>query len=242
MALALTKQPMFLLSLLLIFIPTDRFGRLRSKLNFAVPVVLLAIIAPLAWVHQVKDVDVTQGFYDADPNQQISQIIQHPVSYIGTLYNTYASTNGDGTVALITSPTYWLGLPTPLAVIFMVLLGLFAALMLDLRQERQLLSVAQRWLFAGVAAVCFVAINTIMYVYFNPINNDHIEGVQGRYFLPILAILAPAASGLIAVDKSSRSRLIYITAYIYIFTMAVCFWIILSPIFSKILPFIHKAF
>lgn len=195
----LTKPPN------IVFVLPELMRRpLARHLRTAVLVVLPAIAAAGLWAH-LGSADVAAwrlaDLYGLDARQfepaaKIALMLSDPLAFPRSLAGTLAAAEPD---ELWTQAIGVLGLfdtvLTPLAYPFITVLmvfSLFARLGLDAAGRRQAIAVAL------VTVVTYaLAIATIFYLVWTPIGSPDIWGIQGRYFVPVMAFAAIALAALV---------------------------------------------
>jgi uncharacterized membrane protein len=123
---------------------------------------------------------------DFNPKAQLLHFLQQPWSFVPLLANTLLSLHSDYTVTFI-GVLGWLDtflLPSYYDAASLVLLAGLASVTIGPTRRTWLALLI--WL-AAVGAVLFAG-----YLSWTPPQADRIEGVQGRYFLPLAAVLAMA--------------------------------------------------
>jgi uncharacterized membrane protein len=200
--LATTKQGYALIAALPLLVPTSLYSVSRARartfrLIFASSLIIVTYLyiaktGPIAdTLHFIQ----RPGLY-VDAAAQIKHILTNPVAIIATIVfapfslsylNVYA-----GVVGVLTNKLVYL----PVAVMFL----LYAALALVFAGQRGAKELrSYRWtlLAGGIAIVAgtFLLINLALYVSFTTVGNPHIEGVQGRYLLPLAPLFILMKSG-----------------------------------------------
>jgi uncharacterized membrane protein len=194
--LAAAKAVYFLLDLLIFLVPARPItpGR-RSRLG-AMPLWsggLAAIAAGLgfSWwqAHQYFSVGWLRP--GVQPAAQLQGMIAAPQRFLGLAladYAHHALRYGAGFVGNFG----WLDTPLPRLAIVIWALALLAAALTGGSPELELAG-WQRSLAAAVVAAALLGLSFSQYVAWTPLGADFIDGLQGRYFLP----LAPAAALLL---------------------------------------------
>lgn len=149
--------------------------------------VVSAAMARAAWFPM-------RGDAVTDARAQLAFVLHHPFAFLRTAVADYAS-HGMSYVDHFVGRLGWLdvGLPRAAIVASLVLI-LYSALSLSTR-----IDLPARLLSFGVFASTLLVISLSQYVAWTPVGSSSIDGIQGRYFLPI----APA---LLLALSSSRLR------------------------------------
>ncbi len=200
--LATTKQGYALIAAIPLLIPSRFYPLTKPHARLARAAfagILLSVTA--AYIATTAPIADTLHFIQrpglhVDAAAQIQHILTNPVSIIATIIfapfslsylNVYA-----GVVGVITNKLIYL----PVAVIAL----LYIALMLVFSSQEGAKELKpHRWLLlaGGSAAVSgtFLLINLALYVSFTTVGNPRIEGVQGRYLLPLAPMFLVMKSG-----------------------------------------------
>jgi uncharacterized membrane protein len=228
---ALTKlsaAPVPLVALLLLRRPVVRAWR------DALIVIGVSWAALLAWSLAVSGLYVpAHPFVHVDARAQLDHVLRHPVQFAGTLWHTLD----------ILWPFYYrsavgiLGwLDTPLRVAYVN--GFYLVLVIS-GAVAEAPAVQVTWRERLLAAVVVVAtyglLSVVMYLTWTAVGADMVDGVQGRYFLPLAVFWAVLCQWPAALQRrlSAPARLAVTTAclaYAVFFlghafrTMATRFW------------------
>lgn len=187
-AVGMAKPPYVLLSLALLLVPTEkpkwRWFATAGAIGLAVAwhlFMALRVATPLIR----PDVSV-------DPGVQMSFLVHHPGSLFTVAWNTMRHSGGEYGAQMV-GVLGWLDtlLPKPYYVLAFVVLGVSALL---------------TWSTAGIsrrrlpAALLLLLSTTVaifggFYIAYTKVGAGQVEGVQGRYLLPMVAMLPLAFAG-----------------------------------------------
>lgn len=141
---------------------------------------------------------------------QIRSILTNPFIFPIELMSTFFFVWGDSIAQSLIGNFGWLD--TPLSapfVIFGFIMLLAAFLSTDEKQRRPLLDRRQTLVLYALAAIYFVGVCLAMYIYTSPLEQRYITGVQGRYMIPILVMLAPVVySSSISIRSGAFTRFV----------------------------------
>lgn len=194
------RPPYPLLLLLVVVLAPARFNGLRpAAVWFAL--IVAAVILPCAiWNLQALRLSVPLSIPEVqtEPMAQLRYVTEHPIEFVGRVKTNLVRS----------APRYWreavghlgwlnLPLPTWAYAGFLVLLPAGCFLPPSPRST-------PRWWHRGLFAVTFAAgifaIALLIYMSFNNVGAKKIIGIQGRYYLPFLLVLAVALSNAWIVD------------------------------------------
>lgn len=215
--------------LLLFTIPKERFGGMSRKLISIFSLGIITLVTLLLWLRSVPALSSV-----TDASTQLDTLIHHPFTFIRML----------GKTLIVKSPAYlgqifgrfleWFTLV--LTMVYVVPSGLcFVYLII---KERKNVFISKWFRILSIFAICFAALASfiVMYIQWTPVDSTIIQGVQGRYFMPLL-LLVP----IIFFPKDKGKKItkktffpVYQNNYIYLFIIfesvyalsaAVCFHI-----------------
>ncbi len=186
--LALTKPVSLLLIFLSLLIPNIRFKDLRQKLWFVASQLGVSIFFGLGWLKLISYNNFANPSESAVvPMKQLAYILLNPISYIkviGATWNYYSWFYFHSFVGSFG----WLTIYLPNYAYFLFVVALSMAIMADLGY-RFVLVRAQKILISVIALFYFVGLLTIMYLVWTPVAGEIVQGVQGRYFIPIFPLV-----------------------------------------------------
>lgn len=186
--LALSKQGYFLLGLLVLLIPVERFGSLHRKLAVSLLFVGLYVVVTLGWTWLGRHLFVpNMSGVGVSPQAQLIHSLKHPDRMLGVLVKTY-------NLNITYYVDSWIGvlgwvdtrLPDYLYTFFRVLIIAVALVDVQIRPE---LKVSQRLLIGVVFLAGVGLILATGYLFFTPLGKGRILGIQGRYFIPFMPLL-----------------------------------------------------
>ena len=190
--LALTKHIYFVLAPLLLLARGDLFeSQFRSRVVKGMALALVTVVSAF-WLYQVRD--VTLAAYhapgDVDPWKQFSFVIHHPARFLGVI-GTSLSDQDYVVPGFVGAMGVARGARAPLAPP-MVYVTAFVLMFLSLRAEtgrRSAPGIPVRALLPlGLLVAGIVAVEAALYLIWTPIGAPAVEGVQGRYFLPLAGL------------------------------------------------------
>ena len=122
-----------------------------------------------------------------DAGRQIRHALLHPFDFLQVLANDYLI-HGSWYLAQFVGQLGWLDTRLPMAFLLTYLGVLLALLLADAGPGLEVRP-RQRWLAASLTFAAMALISASQYAAWTPLGARAIEGIQGRYFIP----LAPAA-------------------------------------------------
>jgi uncharacterized membrane protein len=181
-ALCASKPPYMPLALLPVLIPAARFPWRRAGfLLFHATLALAAAAWSVVTSRFVGTIRIDAG---VDVNRQIHDSLTHPFGFLWMLIHDYA----------VHTPRYlgeligklgWLDtkIPMPLLVVYLAVLLALAFLDVSPRIE---VRPWQRGIVTATTLAAMVVVSASQYAIWTPYGADLIQGIQGRYFLPLV--------------------------------------------------------
>ena len=194
---AMSKIVYLPLCFLLFLLPEKCFKSKKDKWIKLASVVGLTVIFNLCWL-AISSGYLVEFNPGVDSTAQLKYILSNPANYIVTIFNTLV---GKGTFFFFsffgTKLSYFnLDLSEPYIVAFS--LFLFYAYLQENRKSL-ILSIKQKIVMALISATCLALIFTSLYIQWTPLRETFVDGIQGRYFiplfLPLLLLLNPLSDG-----------------------------------------------
>ena len=131
-----------------------------------------------------------QVYYEAqnvNGTEQIKGVLKAPISFIKVLKNTMEVYGESYLFGMIASPLGWLDIVvSPLITIAFLVLVLFSSM---IEKNEVAFSRKQKiWNFLIILGTALLIIGA-MYISWTGVGAEVVEGVQGRYFIPLLPLL-----------------------------------------------------
>ncbi len=182
--LALSKQAYFSLALLFFIISRSKFATRGEWWAAALLIVGLPITASLAWAYSVRFLYVPIRPF-VNPLQQIDWIRANPLSYTVAMIKAIYHVE---TYETMIGYFGWLGarISPPTCLVYWV--ALFATAILDGGKPLPL-GTRLRAAVLAIYAITAAVVTTLIYLSWERVGTKSIEGIQPRYFLPMLPLL-----------------------------------------------------
>jgi len=189
--LVLSKQVMFVLLGLLFLLPNELFASRVKAYAWRLGIIFTALLAFGLWLYIIRDIDPAATFANQqDQSAQLKFMLLNPFSYINTLWNTYFFTWGDEITRSFIGNFGWVDAPLST---FWVVFGYIelTILLLMSYKAKEWLTKNQKALVICVFVLFWLAVSTVLYLFYNPVGYKIIVGLQGRYFIPLAILLVP---------------------------------------------------
>ncbi|PYQ64108.1 MAG: hypothetical protein DMF53_08300 [Acidobacteria bacterium] len=171
------------LALLALLIPAARFprGRRAVFLLFHFGLSLLAASWPIM---TTRVMDYRRLETATDPGRQIHDLLLHPFHFLGVVIRDYA-VHTPRYLGQLVGKLGWLDVQLPIPFLVVYLAVLLALIFLD-TSSRIEVRPWQRGIAAAVVLAGMSFISATEYATWTPYGADFIQGIQGRYFLPLV--------------------------------------------------------
>jgi len=177
---------------LLTFLLKDKFESKKFAYSYLCATLFLSILINLIWI-PYSSAEIGTNFANnmgksgIDVGAQVKQAITNPIKYMYILFSTIESNFSfyiNSTIGIIG----WLNMPMPQYIIITFMFLMFISTIIENDIE---IKVNQkiRYIFIVVFLMIILLIFSSLYAIWTPVGADIIEGVQGRYFIPIIALL-----------------------------------------------------
>jgi uncharacterized membrane protein len=216
---ALTKQHLVILNFILLAIPMQR----TSWRYLATALSILPAAAWFAWMSYSVQTPLPRPGMALDPKGQVQALFSDPAAAWQTLANTLDYYGYYLAIELV-GALGWIDTFMPLwyYYIFWIAIPVAAISGMSLKRSREwrLLHVAVPVVVVG----CSLAIYGAFLVFYTPVGWKTVDGIQGRYFIPLITLLALAFTGSGADDvtfSNIRRSLAFVLAALPLVTMVV---------------------
>ncbi len=201
--------------LLLFMIPSEQFKGLKDRLFKYIPVIAFAL--GILWLTRLPDIVVRvdgSAFGEANPYYDMSYIIHQPFEFLKMFARTIRRNAG---LYLFQAVGYSVaGKTVFISDIYIIAYLLMLVLNQLLQDKKEVPGIRQRVLPLMTSAIIIAGILVIMTLTYTRYGRKFIEGVQGRYFIPLMApVLYSLAISRIPL-RINRKYLTGIAWFVYI--------------------------
>ncbi len=209
---ALVKIVYVPLVLLLFLLPKERFKNLKNKNIIIISFIAGALILNFMWLIYCSRflVEFNPG---VDSKEQVKYVLTHPITYILIIFRTtivylqnyIVCLNGEGL-------SHYNAQASVVYVFTSIILFAFLFFVKDKEEYDEIyIDVKTKIILCIIFTLITGLIYSSLYVQWNIVSNQIIEGVQGRYFLPVLILTALIFdNNYISVNKKISKRYIFI--------------------------------
>lgn len=173
--------------LLLLFVPNNKFLSKKNSLYVKGGIVIICLLMLYTFVFPTVSSDNVAGDIrggNTSVSEQLRLIIKYPIDYLNVLKNTALASFSDKTFNndLIGNYSYINKISTNLYYLFFIFL-IFVGIT-DIEDNN--LSFLKRVIILVFIVGIIILIWTALYLSFTPVGLNYINGVQARYFIPLL--------------------------------------------------------
>ncbi len=193
---SMSKSAYFLLVLLFFLIPKDKFATKLAYRRSAAIVLSSAIIGFIASALFVKMVyglhepgtpfflELSETLSKVDTSGQFVFILSHPLQYSKVLLNTFWTHYPP----LIQSCIGVLGWWDSIFPMYFYYLSILIFIFITLFETTGKINIRQKLIMASIALATILGLATTQYLTWTPVGKEIIDGLHGRYFIPILPL------------------------------------------------------
>lgn len=175
------------LLLLYLMIPYEKYGTKKKKWYFTIGLLIFVGIINLVWliVSSRYLVEIRDG---VNSGAQLAGIISGPFSYLLVIVRTIGMQAGFYTEGIYGSSlgAFVINLPSIIMYLYLIVT---VCLFMQCDDSRMRLDVKQKYYLLFVLAIIVGLIFTSLYLQWTPYKGLMVDGVQGRYFIPILILI-----------------------------------------------------
>jgi uncharacterized membrane protein len=203
--LALVKPPYAIIVGLFICLPASKFASKQQRHWFIITLILVTLFLVTSWALIAHDLyRPSRPDVAINPTAQLNLILQSPMHYLRAVFATHGITGSIHLLSQFVGVLGWLDTPIPLWAVW--LYYVLFVLALAPPQPALLPSHFQRLSAFGMWLVTFGAIDALLYLTWTKVGDMKIEGLQGRYYLPLAPLLVIVGYGLIAFKQNLTIR------------------------------------
>jgi uncharacterized membrane protein len=211
LCLSLTKPNYFLLYALVVFLPASSLPA-GKKILWRAGLIILPLIFILAWNHTASPM-LHAGLVEQkgpvvasaiSTSGQVKNIARHPIGAAATIARSATNNNwADSTFGLLGYNFVLI----PGFVIMALVFCLSMATFYRAPPSKNVLSTKLPDLMLADGLLVFISIIGAFYLQYNPVGTKVIDGIQGRYFIPLLPFILLGLSRLLPIKITMGPRL-----------------------------------
>ncbi len=191
-ALSMCKIVYLPLCFLIFLIPQERFQSKKQKYLFCSILSIVVIILNLTWLN-ISSQYLVAFESRSNSSEQLKYILSNPIRYIGTIFNTIDSYSITYLGQMVGQS---LGVFNVQTSSVMVIVSLVILFYLIVKREKTkevkeaVFSFKEKIFILLMALGTLLLMFTSLYMQWTAVYSDFVDGVQGRYFIPLLLVFA----------------------------------------------------
>lgn len=187
--LSLCKIVYLPLCLLLFFIPKERFGSKKKKYIYTISICGIAALLNLIWL-SISSKYLAVFAVRSDSKAQLAYILKNPIRYGMTIFKTIDIFLYNYLLVMIGGVLALNNISTPSILFFTALIILCILIMKNKDGKENIFNIKERITTIGIVIITILLIFTSIYMQWNSVGNNIVDGIQGRYFIPLLLPIA----------------------------------------------------
>lgn len=213
---ALCKIVYLPVCLLLFLIPKEKFGSLKKKNIFIIALAFVVILINLLWTVKVS-IFLTSNLHGSNSSKQIIYILKYPHIYLKTLFNTF---NVYADFHIFNMLGRYLSLFNVNVYAPYIYINFILLILLLIQNEKEKIEDNRVVINKILLFFCFIStlilIFTSIYIQWTPYMLDYVDGVQGRYYIPIILIIGIALNNMFKIEIKENLMNKYILLFMVI--------------------------
>lgn len=193
LALPLTKPTYFPMLFLLLLVPRRLLKTRACGIAYQAGVIGLGMILLLGWTYASRHISHTVPMIEGprlaaqvNAHRQVSFMLHHSLSAFRAYSHSILTNNAFFTLGVIGAMGWNAFIPIWLAGFALIVLTI-AFLSAEFKPTPPRMFY---WICGAIALLTVIVIFTVFYITYTPVGMNTILGMQGRYFIPVLSLLA----------------------------------------------------
>ena len=170
-------------------LPNSCFKSKKHKYIYTIFIILIATILNLIWL-DISSLYLNAFHHRSNSSLQLEYIISNPLKYLATFINTLDVYLINYLVTMVGGQLGPLNINTSAPIVILTLIILFYLIVSN--NKKCFLSIKERVFMIIIVLIVVALVFTSIYMQWNSVENKIIEGIQGRYFITLLLLLAGA--------------------------------------------------
>lgn len=186
--LSLSKQAYFIIPFLCFLIPTYKLGTRKNYFRVCLLLSLTSVIAWIAWSAVVKELYVPlRPDVVVATSEQVHFVLSHPLKFAMIAWQDFY-VNIDRHIKQFVGVLGWLDTDLPSILIISYSHILVVVALIDNRPN-VIIRFRDKWKIFAILLASISLIYLLTYLAWTPVGKEAVEGLQGRYFIPIAPLL-----------------------------------------------------
>ena len=190
---------------LLLLLPETKFKSKKNKYIIVIAIIIIAIFINLAWLSIANSYLALSS--DGTSGNQIKSVIQHPIEYLKVLLYSLNVNGQEYLTSLFGGTIAWNEISLYSFVPY-TYCALFLFIAITDKEMKNKFSLTNKIIISLIVLAIFALIFTSLYVQYNQPGVTKIAGVQGRYFIPFIPLIAIMLNGIKLESKYKEENVI----------------------------------
>ena len=188
--------------LLLFMIPKERFKSNKNKIVSISILALIVIILNLMWTAKVS-IYLQAGMHGSNSSEQIKFILTHPIKYVAILFKTFELYGDFHIFNMMGRQLSYMDVYVYAPYIYISILILISLLFI---RDNDVKKIEKKYIFLMIFIILSILllIYTSIYIQWSSYKLDYVDGVQGRYYIPILLLVGLILSNLFNIKSKEN--------------------------------------
>lgn len=184
---SLLKITYFPLSLVVFLIPISKYKKIKNYFIINCSIVVLSMVSAVSWLLITRTMDI---YVPVNTEIQLNSLIDDPLGYSSLLFKNIF--NYDNLYLQFIGILGWLSVPLPMIVYILYFLSFFVVIAIEGSKESE--SITKGRVFSiiislSIFVIGYILVETSLYLNWPQTSAVIVEGVQGRYFIPLVLLL-----------------------------------------------------
>lgn len=239
LCLSLIKQVYVLLLLPILFAPKKFYINKSSRIIILTLISSVCLIAAATWNFSVSDIangihNVYRPEQDIVPGERLVHLLTQPFSFAIDVFLTLFFYSSEFLIQSTIGIVGWLDIKLP-AFCYFILFSMLILSVLQDANQKYVPSKRLRLILLVTASLMVVSTCALLYIGYTSADDTYINGLQGRYFIPILAILLPALITPIIRTKIDEKIFSKIITTVYAIALLTMLFVIIDTNYTGLL-------
>jgi uncharacterized membrane protein len=169
-------------------IPVHKLGGRRRYFKVMAAIVLASTAFNLAWLLIAAKFLVSHVMPGVNAGMQLSQMLTHPLHYMATIISTLSQYMNFYIQSFFGTSLGWFDIPIHAWITLVYTIAVIFLAICDNKYGVHF-GKKRKGIMILVSLIIAVLIFSSIYIQYNRVGNSIVEGIQGRYFMPIALLL-----------------------------------------------------
>lgn len=209
---------------LLLILQKDKYKNKKDQILTNIIIIGIPIILSLMWIYMASN--YLAVYKNGETSLQLFSILQNPIEYIETLFYTINFKGIEYINSMLGIEIGWDEMIKLYSIVPITFLILLAFVSITDKDIKNVFNKYQKVIIILVILAVICLIFTSLYIQWTSVDSNIIEGIQGRYFIPIMPLVLLILGGSLKIYNNYNNETInkilgvsIVLLYSYIFIM-----------------------